>query len=182
MLETVQKTNTPKQYIRKHFPYRRSLAAEHLLKEGKKKRFIEEEMKEGKLFGYVQCIIEVPEKLRSEIRYFRPIFENTLVSKSDIGDLMKNYAGEEILLFQSQKILISSFTLQNGTLITPLLLFYLQLCHVCSNIHRSVEYTPKKCFNSFVQSAEDARRQRDENPNSSVVAETMKLLAKSSYG
>ena len=28
----------------------------------------------------------------------------------------------------------------------------------------------------------DARRQEDENPNSSVVADTMKLLANSSYG
>ena len=46
---------------------------------------------------------------------------------------------------------------------------------------RFVEYTPKKCFNSFLQSAVDARRQGDENPNSSVVAEAMKLLANSSY-
>ena len=79
-------------------------------------------------------------------------------------------------------MLISSFTLQNGTLITPLLLFHLQLCLVCTKIHRFVEYTPEKCFNSFVQSAVDARRQDDENPNSSVVAETMKFLANSSYG
>ena len=33
-----------------------------------------------------------------------------------------------------------------------------------------------------MQSAVDARRQDDENPNPSVVAETMKLLANSSYG
>ena len=33
-----------------------------------------------------------------------------------------------------------------------------------------------------MQLAVDARRQGDENPNSSVVAETMKLLANSSYG
>ena len=33
-----------------------------------------------------------------------------------------------------------------------------------------------------MQSAVDARRQSDENPNSSVVAETMKLIANSSYG
>ena len=79
-------------------------------------------------------------------------------------------------------MLISSFTLKNGTLITPLQLFYLQLGLVCTKVHRFVEYTPKKCFNSFVQSAVDARRQGDENPNSSVVAETMKLLANSSYG
>ena len=39
-----------------------------------------------------------------------------------------------------------------------------------------------KCFNNFVQSAVNARRGGDENPNSSVVAEKMKLLANSSYG
>ena len=95
---------------------------------------------------------------------------------------MKNYAEEERLLSQIQKMLVSSFTLQNRTIIIPLLLFYLQLCLVCTKIQSFVEYTPKKCFNSFVQSAVDARRQGDENPNSSVVAETMKLLANSSYG
>ena len=79
-------------------------------------------------------------------------------------------------------MLISSLTLQNGTLITPLLLFDLQLGLVVTKIHRFVEYTPKKSFNSFVHSAVDARRQGDENPNSSVVKETMKLLANSSYG
>ena len=48
--------------------------------------------------------------------------------------------------------------------------------------YRFVEYTPVKCFNKFVKAAVDARREGDENPNSSVVAETMKLLANSSYG
>ena len=44
-----------------------------------------------------------------------------------------------------------------------------------------VEYTPKKCFNSFVQSAVEAGRKSDETPIPSVVAETTKLLANSSY-
>ena len=39
-----------------------------------------------------------------------------------------------------------------------------------------------KCFNNFVQSAVNTRREREENPNSSAVAETMKVLANSSYG
>ena len=72
-------SNTVKQHIRKHFPYRRSLAAEQLL-EGKK---------EGKLFGFVQCDIKVPENLRENFANFPPIFKNTFVSKSNIGD-MKN--------------------------------------------------------------------------------------------
>ena len=81
-----------------------------------------------------------------------------------------------------RKILKSSFTLQNRTPITSLLLFHLQLGLVVTKIHRFVEYTPKKCFNSFVQAAVDAGRKGDKNPNSSVVSETMKLLANSSYG
>ena len=52
----------------------------------------------------------------------------------------------------------------------------------CTYIHQFVQYTSQKCFNSFVQSAVNARRQGDENPNTSVVAETMKFLANSSYG
>ena len=95
---------------------------------------------------------------------------------------MKNYAKEERLLSQPRKMLISSFTLQNGTLITPLLLFYLQLGLVVTKIQSFAEYTPRKCFNSFVQATVDAGRRGDENPNLSVVAETMKLLANSSYG
>ena len=83
---------------------------------------------------------------------------------------------------QPRKMLISSFTLQNETLITSLLLFYLQLGLVVTKIHWFVAYTPRECFNSFVQAAVDARRKGDKNPISSVVAETMKLLANSSYG
>ena len=38
------------------------------------------------------------------------------------------------------------------------------------------------CFNGFVQSVIDARREGDENSDSSVVAETMEILCNSSYG
>ena len=100
-------------------------------------------MKEGKFFGYVQCDIEVPENLRSKFDNFLPIFKETLVSKSDNENLIKNYAEEERLLSQPRKKLISIFTLQNGTLITPLLLFYLQLGLVVTKVHRSVVYTRK---------------------------------------
>ena len=165
-------TNTVKQHILEHFPYRRSFATEQLL----------EEIKKGKLIGYVQCHIEVPENLGANFANFPPIFKNTLVSKSDIGNLMKSYAEEKRLISQARKMLISIFILQNRTPLTLLLFFYLQLGLVCTKIHHFVEYTPNKCFNRFVQLAVDSKRQGDENPKSSVVAETMKLLANSSYG
>ena len=45
-----------------------------------------------------------------------------------------------------------------------------------------VEYTLVKCFNKFVQSAINSRLHGHENPNSSGVAETRKLLANNSFG
>ena len=124
----------------------------------------------------------MPEHLRGYFFNFPPIFKNTVVSKNDIGDLMKEYAEKEGVMPQPRRMLISSFILTIGTIITPLLLFYLNFGLVCKKVHRFVQYTPRKCFNNFGQSAVDARRQGDENPNSSVVAGTMKLLANSSHG
>ena len=165
-------TTCVKQHLRESFPYKRPLREESLL----------EQIRSDKLFGYVQCDIEVPEELKWKFANFPPIFKNTNVGRHDIGSLMHDYAEREGLLSQPRKMLISSFFLENGTLITPLLLFCLDLGLVCKKVYRFVEYTPVKCFNKFVQSAVDARREGDENPNSSVVAETMKLLANSSYG
>ena len=95
---------------------------------------------------------------------------------------MKTYVGEERIMYQLRKMMISGFTSENGTLITPLLLLYFELSLVCPETHSFAEYTPRTCFNSFLQSPVDASRQRDENPNSSVVPEAMKLLASSSNG
>ena len=161
-----------KLHLRENFPYRRSLT-EQLLLERKKK---------GNLIGYIQSDIEKPENLRANFSNFSPIFEKNLVSKIDIGDLMKTYAEEEGIMSQTRKLLISSFTIQNGTLIIPLFFFYLQLWLVVTKKHRSVEYTTTKCFDSFVKAAADARVNGDKSSKSSVVAETMKLLANSSYG
>ena len=94
---------------------------------------------------------------------------------------MKEYAEKEWIMSQPRRMLISSFHLKNGTIITPLLLYYSHLGLECTKIHQFVQYTPKKCISSFVQSAVNARRQGDKNPNSSVVAETIKFLANSSY-
>ena len=163
-------TTCVKEHLRESFPYKQPLREENLL----------EQIRSGKLFGFVQCDIEVPEELNKKFASFPPILKNKIVGRHDIGSLMQDYAEKKGLLCQPRKMLISSLFLENGTLIIPLLLFHLELGLVCKKIYRFVEYTPVKCFNKFVQSPVDARREADENPNSSVVAETMKLLAKSS--
>ena len=69
----------------------------------------------------------------------------------------------------------------NGFINTPVVLIYLKLGLVWMTIHHFVEYTPVETFQKFVQFVVNARCQRDKNPNCSVVAETTKLLANSSY-
>ena len=85
-------------------------------------------------------------------------------------------------------MLTSSFKLENGTArknrtaINPLFNFYFELGLHCTKIYRFVQFSLQKCFNSFVQSVLDARREGDENPLSEFVAKAMKLLCNSSYG
>ena len=165
-------TTCVKEHLRESFPYKRPLREETLL----------DQIRGGKLFGYVQCDIEAPEELKKKFANFPPTFKNTNVGRHDIGLLMKDYDEKEGLQCQPRKTLISSSFLEDGTLITPLLLFHLELGLICKKIYRFVEYIPVKCFNNFVKSAVNACREGDENANSSVVAETRKLLANSSYG
>ena len=48
---------------------------------------------------------------------------------------MKEYAKKEGIMSQPRRMLISSFQLKNGTVITPLLLYYLQLALECTKTH-----------------------------------------------
>ena len=141
-----------------------------------------QEIKSQKLFGYVQCDFKLPERLRACFANFPPTFKSTVVSRNDTGDLMKDYAEKEGIMSQPRRMLILSLHLKNGTIITPLLLYYWRLGLECTKIHQFVQYTPKKCTSSFVLSAVTARRQGHESPDSGVVTETMKFFANSSYG
>ena len=106
-----------KSHPREDFPNRRPLSQEGLMQ-----RIID-----GRRFGYIHCDFEVPEPLGDYFSIFPPILKNTAVNRDDFGNLMKQYAGKTKIMIQPRRMLISSFVLRNGTTITPLLLFYLQL-------------------------------------------------------
>ena len=107
--------------MKKSFPYKRPLTEEALL----------EQITSGRLIGYVQCDIEVPEELKKNFAILSPIFKDANVGRHDIGLLMKHYAEKEGLLCQPRKLIISSYFLENGTLIIPRLLLYVDLALVC---------------------------------------------------
>ena len=141
-LEFYRTDATVKNHLRANFPYQRALSEERLMPEVKGRR----------LFGYVQCDLKFPEQMKAYFANFPPIFEKTVVSRNDIGDLMKEYAEEEGIMSQPRGVLISSFHLRNGTIITLLLLYYLHLGLEGTKLHQFLQYTPKKCFTSFLPS------------------------------
>ena len=144
-----------KSFVRSTFPHKHPLSFENLISR----------IRKGEFFGHVQCDLRVPENLRDNFESFPPCFKNKFVSRSDIGDFLKNYAEENKLITQPRRLFISSFQLINGTIITPLLNFYLDLGLECDRIFRFVQYTAMKCFDSFVHSAVNARQKGDENPH-----------------
>ena len=139
-------------------------------------------IKPGSLFGYVQCDIEISENFREVFANFPPNQKNINVVRDDIVPLMKEYAEKEGLLNQPRRMLISSYLLENEAIITPLLLVFVDLRLVSKNNYCFLQCTPMKCFNKFVPSAVNDRKEGGENPISSVVAETMKIPSNSFYG
>ena len=118
------------------------------------------------------------EKLRGKIANFLPIFKNSLCSQNDTAETTKKYAEDEGIKSQPRKMLVSSFTLQEATPITPVHLSHQKLGFL-NKITRFVEYTAKKCLNILVKSAIEAGRQSDENPDS---CRRKDKVAKSSHG
>ena len=86
---------------------------------------------------------------------------------------------ENGMMKKPRRMLISRMKLENGPLITPVLSLYL---FILKKIFFFFQYDGRKCFNSFNDSVVEARCQRDLNKDSTVVAETMKLIGNSSYG
>ena len=81
-------TTYVKEQLRESFPYKRPLREERLM----------EQIRTGKLFGYVQRDLEVPKELKKNFANFPPIFKNTNVGRHDIGLLMNDYAEKEGIL------------------------------------------------------------------------------------
>ena len=165
-------TNGVKEFVNKNYPFVPPLS----------KSALTERIKREDLFGVVDCSLEVPEELYPYFEDFPPIFKNCEVGRDDIGEHMKDYAQRNRLLSRPRKMLISSFKLERGPIITPLLLFYLEKRVILRDVFWFLQYTPRHCFQSFVQNVVDARHEGDRNKDSTDVAETMKLIGNSSYG
>ena len=81
-------------------------------------------IKDGCLFSFVECDIEVPDHLKDYFSEMTSIFKNTEISLKDVGQHMQEYAKEHIKDIPC-RLLIGSYFGKKIGLLTPLLMWYL---------------------------------------------------------
>ena len=95
-------------------------------------------IQDGRLFGFVECDIEVPDHLKDYFSEMTPIFKNTEVSLKDVGQHMQEYAKEHKIKDIPRRLLIGSYFGKKIGLSTPLLKWYLNHGLVISHIYTVV--------------------------------------------
>ncbi|KAJ8314004.1 hypothetical protein KUTeg_008565 [Tegillarca granosa] len=145
------------------------------------------------LFGMIEVDITVPDHWTSTYthptmtpyEYFQemcPIFCNTLVPFHSIGDHMKEHVEQLNLSKHDRRLLVAGMSAEKILLATPLLRWYLLKGLVVSRIYQVVEYQKHRCFRDFVNKVSSCKRNADENPDTAVIADTMKVIGYSAYG
>ena len=86
--EGVKEEENVRNHVMKNFPIKLPMKQESLLAK----------IRDGKMFGYVQCDLEVPDGLKYKFFNFPPIFKNFNASRANIGDYMREYGIENNLL------------------------------------------------------------------------------------
>ena len=135
------------------------------------------EMRHERLFGCMEVDIRVPDHLKERFIEMCPIFKNTEISRTDIGDFMQTYAEEHNILAQPRRSLIGSVKGEKILLATPLLKWYLEHGLEVTRVHQAVEFTPAPCFKTFGDAVSDARRAGDADPRKAIIADTMKMVS-----
>ena len=136
------------------------------------------EIRDGKMFGMVQCSLVVPEKLRGMFAEFQPIIKHAMLSRDHIGLHMKRFAQDNGLLKSPVKTLLCSYFADKILLATPLLQWLLDWGIEVTEIYQVIQFKPVKCFQKFAESVTSARREADLDPRKQIVSSMSKLTGK----
>ena len=145
------------------------------------KNVIIEGVKKGEIFGLISVDIETPEHLKDYFSKVTPIFKNTLVSRNDTDEHMRDHLQRKDRIKRPQRQLIGSYFAKEILLGSPLLKWYLEKGLVVTKVHMLVQYVPHKSFLPFVNQVTEAQREGDKNPHCKILLDLYKLLSNSSY-
>ena len=118
-------------------------------------------IKQGKMFGFVECDIRVPDNLIDRFSEMPPIFKNVSLDRAHLSEHMQQFAETEGYLKRPQRYLIGSMYGTKILLLTELLKWYLEQGLVVDKIYQVIEFEKAPILKPFGESVTAARRAGD---------------------
>ena len=126
-------------------------------------KFLKDVLK-GKVFGFAQVEIEVPDELYDKFSEISPLFVVQEIPDRDLPKEMKTYKeknGRKTL--KGTKKLLSIMKAKKILLYTPLIEWYLQHGLRLTAVHQLIEYEPRMRFSWFSEEVTNAWREADKD-------------------
>ena len=139
-------------------------------------------IRDGHLFGFVECDTEVPDHLKEYFSEMTPILKNVDVCLDDVAEFMQEYAKQHNIKDVPRRLLIGSYFGKKIGLTTPLLKCYLEHGLVITRIYTTVEYIRNAAFSSFMTQIAQCHLEGDRDKDKALIAEMSKLIGNSSFG
>lgn len=89
---------------------------------------------------------------------------------------MQGYVTENGLSQKPRRLLVGGLRAKEMFISTELLKWYLSMGLKVSKVHQTIEYTPARCFDTFVDEVTAARRLGDLDKDKSMLADLAKLI------
>ena len=111
-----------------------------------------------------------------------PLFCTTEIPFHAIGHHMQQHFETFNSPKVSRRLLVGAMKREKMLIATPLLRWYLNHGMVVTKVYQVVEFRSRRCFSEFVREVSDARRMGDNDPNTAIIADTMKVIGNLGYG
>jgi len=141
---------------------------------------------EEKLFGFVECDIEVSKEFMKDENEMAPIFVNADVEnkKEIIGEPMYNLIknNDETKLDKKERKLLGLLSAKKQLIYTPFLKWYLDHGLQITKVHSVIVAEEGRPYESFANLISDARRTGDADESMKFFGDTSKLAGNAPYG
>ena len=156
-----------------HFPEDQKLGAA---------TWLTEKVKNGTWFGFAEVDIEIPKQLWPKFEEMCPFFYKKKVPVEAAPQQMLDYLKCTGRNRGGGNKLVGALSTEKLLVYAPPLRWYVDHGAVITAVYRTIDYTPGKVFDWFVEQVTETRRTGYVEKSKALLAEVFKLLGNSGYG
>ena len=140
-------------------------------------------IKEGKLYGYIQCDISTPSHLIDTMKDFPPVIKRMEICEANLTDFMRGQLKKRYpkLTELKRQTVVQCFNAENHLLLTSLAKFYLEMGLQITRVTQVIQYIPFKCLKPFTDHVTKMRIEA-ELEGKTTKGNTAKTFGNAGYG